>query len=154
MHYNLYWIAQIHEPIMNNLSFCKEPMTCIFCSILDALKSCTMKMIWVEWSNQYQCIKGITRGQWNLTLLHQILLFGAQSQQEGHWTPTLGIPKISSWIVLYVNEQGFMRGRGLGKKMISCGRVRSVGNFLLDLSMRSWSRRMVKPCFFKRNLVS
>ena len=42
VHYNLYWIAQIHAPIENNLSTYKEPMTCILCATPNAPKSCTM----------------------------------------------------------------------------------------------------------------
>ena len=42
VHYSLYWIAQIHEPIMENLSTYKEPMTCIFYVTPNAPKSCTM----------------------------------------------------------------------------------------------------------------
>ena len=42
MHYNLYWITQIQELIMDNLFTYKEPMTCILCAISNAPKSCTM----------------------------------------------------------------------------------------------------------------
>ena len=59
---------------------CKEPMTCIFCATLNAPKSHTMQVIWVEWSNQCSCIKGIARGQWSITLLYHVLLLNAQSQ--------------------------------------------------------------------------
>ena len=40
--HSLYWIVQIHEPIMDNLSTYKEPMTCIFYATPNAPKSCTM----------------------------------------------------------------------------------------------------------------
>ena len=42
VHYSLYWIAQIHEPIMENLYTYKEPMTCIFYVTPNAPKSYTM----------------------------------------------------------------------------------------------------------------
>ena len=40
--YSLYWITQIHEPTADNLSTCKESMTCIFYATPNAPKSCTM----------------------------------------------------------------------------------------------------------------
>ena len=42
MHYILYWITQIHEPIVDNLSTYKEPTTCIFYETPNAHKSCIM----------------------------------------------------------------------------------------------------------------
>ena len=80
-HYSLYWIAQIHELSIDNLFTYKEPMTCILCATPNASKLCTMQEIWVECSNQCQCIERITRGQSSLTLLHHVLLLEVQSQQ-------------------------------------------------------------------------
>ena len=34
MHYSLYWIAQIHEPTVDNLSTYKESMTYTFVQLL------------------------------------------------------------------------------------------------------------------------
>ena len=42
VHYSFYWIAQIHELTVDNLSTYKEPMTCIFYATPSAPKSCTM----------------------------------------------------------------------------------------------------------------
>ena len=42
VHYNLKWIAQIHELTMDNLFTYKEPMTCIFYATPNAPKSYTM----------------------------------------------------------------------------------------------------------------
>ena len=38
----LYWIAQIYEPTVNNLSIHKELMTCVFYATHNALKSFIM----------------------------------------------------------------------------------------------------------------
>ena len=48
VHYNLYWIAQIHELAMDNLSIYKEPMICIICATTNAPNSCTMWEIRIE----------------------------------------------------------------------------------------------------------
>ena len=64
------------------LSTYKEPMTCIFCEIPNAPKSFTKKKMWTKCSNQCQHTNGIVRGQLSLTLLHDVLLLGAQSQQN------------------------------------------------------------------------
>ena len=42
MHYSLYWIVWIYEPIMNNLSTYKELITYIFRATPNAHKSCAM----------------------------------------------------------------------------------------------------------------
>ena len=64
---------------IDNLSTYKEPITCIFHAIPNAHKSCTMYVIWAKCSNQFQYTKRITKGQLSLTLLHHVLLLGAQS---------------------------------------------------------------------------
>ena len=46
MQYSLRWITHIHEPIVDYLSFCKEPMTWIFCVTPNAPKSYIMQVMW------------------------------------------------------------------------------------------------------------
>ena len=78
MHYKLYWIAQIHELDVDNLSTYNEPMTCIFYTTLNTHKSCTIYETWAEYSNQSQYTKMMAMEQLNLTLLHHVLLLEAQ----------------------------------------------------------------------------
>ena len=82
MHYSLYWIVQIHESNVDNLSTYKKLMTYIFGATPNALKSYTMSEIWVECSNQCQYTKKIATERLSITLLHHPLLLGAQSQQS------------------------------------------------------------------------
>ena len=42
INYSLCWITQIYEPIMDNLSTYKEPMTCIFYATPNTPKSYTI----------------------------------------------------------------------------------------------------------------
>ena len=63
VHYSLYLIPKMHESTMNNLSSYKELIAYILKATLKAPKSYTMQVIWVECSNQCQCIKRITKGQ-------------------------------------------------------------------------------------------
>ena len=45
--YNLKWIAQVHKPIVNKTSNYEEPMTQVFCTNFNALKSCEMQKMYV-----------------------------------------------------------------------------------------------------------
>ena len=54
MHYNLKWIAQIHEPTIDNSSLYKEPMTWVFYVIPNAPKSCTMQVMWGMYAQRVQ----------------------------------------------------------------------------------------------------